>query len=149
LLSLIWKTVITQFINTAIIYYASDLTHPMPYLSDEGLVVQVSSLFLTSAVIQIALNIVNPSALIQKLTKFFISFNEDKRVNLFQIDLNQKFELPEFDLADRYSYYILQIFTAAFYSYIAPVSGLCLIFTLIIQYWVDKFNLFKRSSYKY
>ncbi len=59
------KVVITQFINTSIIYYVSSDIAKSPYLSEEGLVIQVSSLFLTSAIIQVILNLINFSAIIK------------------------------------------------------------------------------------
>jgi hypothetical protein len=56
------KVVLSQFLNTTILYYvAANVTHS-PYLSEEGLVVQVSNLFITSAVIQVGLNALNTGA---------------------------------------------------------------------------------------
>ena len=67
-------------------------------------------------------------------------------MNKFQIRLNQEFEFMEFDMAQRYSYYLLQIYTASFYSFLAPIGIFALIGIFLIQYWIDKFNLFTRSS---
>lgn len=74
---------------------------------------------------------------------------EDEFFPTFQIHLNKSFELTEFDIAARYSYYIGQIYTAAFYGYLIPIGIPVVLITFIVQYWVDKFNLFKRSSLKY
>jgi hypothetical protein len=141
------KVVLTQFINTTIIYYASSNLTQSPYLSEEGLVVQVSSLFLTSAVIQIALNIINPSAVIVSAKKW-LKYRNKTEAPIFQRDLNQEYERAEFDVVDRYSYYILQIYACSFYAYLVPIATPCLILTLLAQYWVDKYNLFKRSTCK-
>ena len=45
---------------------------------------QVSSLFLTSAVIQIALNLINPSAVIATVSKF-LKYRNKTEVNMFQL----------------------------------------------------------------
>lgn len=52
-------------------------------------------------------------------------------------------------MAGRYSYYILQVFTCSFYSYLTPLAVLCLFPTLCAQYWIDKYNLFRRCSLKH
>lgn len=68
---------------------------------------------------------------------------------MFQIQLNEIYEKPHFEIAERYSYYIVQIFTASFYAYLAPIGILFLTVTFAVQYWVDKINLFRRSSALY
>ncbi len=67
-------------------------------------------------------------------------------MNLFQVELNKEMQLTEFSFAMRYAYYILNVFVVSFYSYIVPYTSLILIGIFIIQYWVDKYNLFKRFS---
>ena len=63
ILSLIVKTVIAQFLNTAIIYYVISLIadnillNDSTSLGDNGLVVNVVSLIAVSGAIQIALNL--------------------------------------------------------------------------------------------
>jgi hypothetical protein len=67
-------------------------------------------------------------------------------VNLFQVELNKAIQPTEFSFAMRYAYYILNVFVVSFYSYIVPYTSLILIVIFAIQYWVDKYNLFKRFS---
>lgn len=86
LISLVVKTVVTQFINTAIIYYASEQITPTPYLSEEGLVFQVSSLFLTSAVIQVVINLVNPDAVMRSVQRWLARRRGEAAC--FQAELN-------------------------------------------------------------
>ena len=52
-------------------------------------------------------------------------------------------EKAEFAVVDRYSYYILQIYACSFYSYLVPLATPCLIVTFCIQYWIDKYNLYR------
>jgi hypothetical protein len=52
----------------------------------------------------------------------------------------------EFNMAERYSYYLLQVYTASFYSYLAPIGVIALVVIFFCQYWIDKYNLFTRSS---
>jgi hypothetical protein len=52
-------------------------------------------------------------------------------------------------MATRYAYYLLQLYTACFYSYLVPITMPVILVIFFIQYWIDKFNLFKRSSLKF
>jgi hypothetical protein len=74
------------------------------------------------------------------------SYNENSRINLFQIQLNQKFEQSKFPLSDMYSFYIVYTFVASFYGFLLPTAAPALVLIFILQYWVDKYNLFRRSS---
>ena len=112
---------------------------------------QISSLVVTSGIIQIFFNLVNIPAIIRwaKLQWYFRGLKKDSEVKMFQINLNRMFEYIEFDMASRYAYYILQLYTASFYAYLVPVCAPAVGLILICQYWVDKYNLFKRSSLFY
>lgn len=149
--SLTVKLVITQFLNTAIIYFILSLIrqeNKTGLMSQEGLVFQVSSLIVTSGVIQIIMNMIDIPAWIRiiYIKWFYRGKADDDEINEFQVHLNRTYELVEFDIAQRYSYYILQLWTVSAYVYIVPICGPALIIILSIQYWVDKYNLFKRSS---
>lgn len=60
----------------------------------------------------------------------------DKEVPEFQINLNKAYEYVEFDIAQRYSYYIIQIFTASFYAYLVPIGIPVLVVVFFVQYWI-------------
>jgi hypothetical protein len=64
---MIIKTVITQFFNTAVIYYIISLVMPSPLLSDKGIVLQVTSLIVISGFIQIITNIIYVPDIIKKV----------------------------------------------------------------------------------
>ena len=46
-------------------------------------------------------------------------------------------------------YYLVQIYTAAFYAYLVPVGVISLVFIFSIQYWIDKYKLFNIASLAY
>ena len=46
----------------------------------------------------------------------------------------------------RYSYYIYKIYVAVFFAYPSPLGLVVTFVTLALMYWIDKLNLFKRSS---
>ena len=52
-------------------------------------------------------------------------------------------------MATRYAYYLLQLYTACFYSYLVPITMPVIMLIFFINYWIDKFNLFKRSSLRF
>ena len=45
-----------------------------------------------------------------------------------------------------YSNYIVFTFVVSFYGFIAPTATPVLIYIFCLQYWVDKYNLFRRYS---
>ncbi len=60
--------------------------------------------------------------------------------------MNNEYQYAEFSISARYTYYLLQIYTATFYSYICPIGPGIVMFIFIVQYWIDKYNLFTRTS---
>lgn len=118
-------------------------------MSASGLVYQISSLITTSGVIQIFTNAFNIPAILRRLTLWWMKRDKGQDFQEYQIHLNQKFEYIEFDIAQRYSYYILQLWTVSFYAYIVPIGVPAMMIIFFFQYWVDKFNLFRRSSLFY
>jgi len=73
-------------------------------------------------------------------------YSPEKPINLFQIQLNQALQRPEFNYAVMYSFYIVFTFVVSFYGFIVPSATLIMIAIFFIQYWVDKYNLFRRYS---
>ena len=150
--SLVLKLVYSQFVNTAFIYYFVALLNNRTnddLLSAAGLVYQVSSLITTSGVINIISNLLNTDAILRKLTLWWYYKGKGDKINEFQVHLNQKFQHPEFDISFRYSYYLLQLWTVSFYAYVVPIGVPSMAVIFFFQYWVDKFNLFRRSSLFY
>ncbi|EWS72684.1 kinase domain protein (macronuclear) [Tetrahymena thermophila SB210] len=65
-----------------------------------------------------------------------------------QSELNQLYENPEFQIQERYAQILMTMFTTAFYSPIVPMTIFWSLIGLILQYWVDKYNLIHRSCVK-
>jgi hypothetical protein len=55
-------------------------------------------------------------------------------------------EMPTFDFAQAYSYYLQMIYICSFYGFLIPAITPILIIAFGIQYWIDKRNLLKRCS---
>lgn len=151
LISLIIKIFISQFINTAFIFYLIQVYHHRPYMSSAGLVVQVSSLIVVYGFMSIFNNAVYFPFWLRKLNLWYkyryIMFSKaEQEVPNFQIRLNKDYEFPVFNIAGRYSYYILQVYTCMFYCYLIPVGVLAVAIIFGIQYWIDKIIMFKLSS---
>jgi hypothetical protein len=45
-----------------------------------------------------------------------------------------------------YSFYIVFTFVVSFYGFIVPSATAIMIVIFFLQYWIDKFNLFRRYS---
>ena len=79
---------VSQFINTAIIYYILAWSQHVKPLSQYGLVVKVMSLVAVSGLVQIGTNIAQPGALLTYV-KNCCKYKPDEKINLFQIQLNK------------------------------------------------------------
>ena len=63
--------------------------------------------------------------------------------------LNQEFESENFDLVEKYTYYINKILLVSFSAYFAPICVPLTAIILIFMYWKDKRSLFRESSFNY
>lgn len=152
--SLCAKLLITQFLNTAMIYLALSLIRDddeNALMSEQGLVYQISTLMVLSGFIQIFNNFINVPAIIRWLTIWwkYRGKSDDDEIPKFQVTLNRECENIEFDLAQKYCYYLLQLYMVSFYSYVMPIIVPAVAVIFFFQYWVDKYNLFKKSSLFY
>lgn len=68
-------------------------------------------------------------------------------VNKFQIELNRQFQYIEFDIINRYVNYLVLVYASFFYAYLIPITIPFLAIIFFLQFWIDKINLFKRSSH--
>jgi hypothetical protein len=152
IVSLMIKTIIAQFLNTAVIYYIISVTAALLLpdsenspLDENGLVMEVTSLVAVSGIIQIVMNALQPGTLFGSLMNWY-RYRGKETVNMFQVQFNQELQDPEFNFSAKYAYYIINVYIVCFYSYITPYVGIILAIIFVIQYWVDKYNLFQRFS---
>lgn len=73
-------------------------------------------------------------------------YKSDKPIKLFQIQLNQALQRSQFNYAVMYSFYIVFTFVVSFYGFIVPAATGIMLVIFFLQYWVDKYNLFRRYS---
>ena len=71
LTSMIVKIFISQFINTAFIFYLIQVYNHRPYLSSAGLVIQVSTLIIVSGCISIFTNAINIPFWLRKIRLWY------------------------------------------------------------------------------
>jgi hypothetical protein len=143
--SLLLKIVITQTLNTSIIYSILYFIKPIDPLSTYGLVTKINSLVLVSGFISVVWQVLLPT---YTITAFLNARNytPDRPINLFQIQLNAILEKPSFSYAQSYSFYIIYTYVVAWYGFLVPMATPILFVYFILQYWVDKYNLFRRFS---
>ena len=142
---LVIKIVITQTINTSIIYSILYLMKPINPLSTYGLVNKIKSLVIISGLISVIWQMVLPTTTIANFLNAR-KYTSDKPINLFQIQLNQTLEHPAFSYSAGYSFYIIYTYVVCWYGFMFPLGTPILILIFIVQYWVDKYNLFRRFS---
>lgn len=143
--SLVIKIIVTQTINTAFIYYTLWLMSPSNPLGKTGLYKNVFDLVLVSGFIGVFLQMFPPIYLVKKWINNY-KYKDKELINMFQAQLNQILQQPEFNFAFMYAFYIVFTFVVSFYGFIAPITTPILICIFAIQFWVDKYNLFKRFS---
>lgn len=144
--SLIIKTIITQTINTLFIYFILYHVNPRNPLDNFGLVSKVTSLVIISGFLSVALQVLIPFNQIMDLING-CRYSKDKTVKLFQYQLNEALQHPEFNFAVMYSFYIVFTFVISFYGILVPLATPILVLIFFLQFWVDKYNLFRRFSY--
>ena len=142
---LIIKIVITQTINTSIIYSILYVMQPTSPLSPYGLVTKINSLVVISGLISVVWMAVLPT---QTVMRFINArkYTYENPINLFQVQLNKIIEYPAFSYSSGYSFYIIYTYVICWYGFMYPVGSLILIVIFFLQYWIDKFNLFRRNS---
>lgn len=143
--SLIFKNVIAKFLNTTVIYFIFHKMTPVDFMSGEGLVSKILGLTGFSALIKIALDLLQVQTNLMALVNRW-KFQSTKHINLFQLQLNQKLQNEEFNLVEQYSYYLYMVYLISFYALLVPLSSPILILVFGLQYWVDKYLLFKKMS---
>ena len=143
--------VVAHFLNTAMLYYAVSRVLNDSFTSKVGLVLQITSLILISGAVNLGFEIFNPFIIWRSLKLYckYRNHSDDDKAKMFQKELNHEFKYVEFDLASHYAYYILMSLTVSFYAYLVPAITPILVIFFIFQYWVDKINLFRKSSLKY
>ena len=67
---------------------------------------------------------------------------------VFQDNFNVTQELPSYDIGSVYSELLLGIYTAAFFSYVAPWASIFLAVSTLIGYFVNKCQITRQSSLK-
>lgn len=139
------KNIIAQFFNTAIIYYILSMITNIQPLNQNGIVIKIMSLVAVSGVVNMLMNALQIGSLVTCLVNKW-KYRNKEQVDLFQIQLNKKIQDPDFDFAQRYGYYIMQVYVVSFYASIAPSITIILALIFVAQYWIDKLNLFYRSS---
>ena len=117
---------------------------PVNPLSTYGIVAKINSLIVISGLISVGLTILP----ISSITRYFTlrKYTGDKPINMFQIQLNQLLEHAAFSYSDGYSFYIIYTYVACWYGFLLPLGTPILVIIFFVQYWVDKYNFFRRYS---
>lgn len=146
--SLILKIVISQFLNTSIIYSILYLIKPANPLSTIGIVNKVGSLIVVSGIFNLVWYAILPTSTIFSII-YHYKYTPNTPINLFQYQLNANFEKPAFSYSYGYSFYIIYTYVVCWYGFLYPLGTIILVLLFIVQYWIDKFNFYKRCSSPY
>ena len=74
-------------------------TNPKSWLTPSGLIPQISTYFVTSGIIAIILNLANFPIIMRKFNLWRWYKDTPDSILEYQVNLNKKFEYPEFDVA--------------------------------------------------
>ena len=87
-------------------------------MKENGLVNTIFDLAYVNALLNIVLEFLQPAWLIADWSNS--KYLQKERVSVFQIKLNKMMEMPSFDFAQAYSYYLQMIYICSFYGYLLP-----------------------------
>ena len=142
-LSLSIKLTIFTFITSAIVPFISDY-----YINNEGnynlLVTNMATCFISNCILTPLFCVININYLFKKIQIYFIEKKGEH--NLTQRELNSLYELPDMEIAFKYSYIVRTLSMAFFYMPIFPFSMLISSIGLILGYYLEKYNF--TSKYK-
>lgn len=73
-----------------------------------------------------------------------LHFNKGKK-HFTQAEANKMMELPEYDIGKRYGEVLEVMWFTYLYMTLIPLGGIISTIGLALYYWVDKYNLLRRS----
>lgn len=138
------KTLFAQFINTAISFCLVSIIVDKHIWARGGIIMQITVLFFFTAVIQVISNLIFLPSL--KRQWVLSNYSRSTPVPRYQDRFNKEYALPDFDMGGRFVYYLLQLFLISFFSYVIPLSVPLVLVVFIIHYFIDRVNLYYRSS---
>ena len=136
-LSLSIKLTIITFITSAIVPFISDY-----YINNEGnynlLVTNMATCFISNCILTPLFWIFNINYLFKQIQICYIE--KKGKHNLTQRELNSLYELPDMEIAFKYSYIVRTLLMAFFYMPIFPFSMLISSIGFILGYYLEKYN---------
>ena len=144
--SLLFKLLISSFFNivlsTMVVWKFMDVG----VWDRNGLAVQVFVIMSAALIIEIFLSIVN-WPWVWRWIYLKYKYRPAEPILEFQMNYNEEYELPDFKIAERYNFYLWQSYFLSFYSYLIPASSIIAIISIGAHYFLDRVNLFRRSSF--
>lgn len=137
-----------QFINTSIIFYTFNFMFPIPIWAPPGIVYTASRMLFMLTMFQLVAKILNIKYIIWKIANWCKFSKGPLEAPLFQDNLNTMLELPSYEIGNVYIEYLMNVYIAAFFAYIAPWGSLYIAVVATIGYFLDKCQLTKMSSLK-
>ena len=141
------KSMITTVISSTLTFFFLDIMQG----SHDNLHYYGHYFIAISSGLEILYQLINPPATWRSFQIWwhFRKLKNTDTVNKFQYQLNAEMAHPEFPMARRYIYLIYKAYVALFFLEPAPLGLPITLLTLMIMYWLDKINLFSRSSLHY
>ena len=137
------KLVLAMCINTALIAILVDYDRDDGWFTPGGLVVQMTYIYISNAVVTPLFYILSPMYLLRVVRRCRIRRAPGQ---FFQGDANAVFEGPPVDLAQRYANVLKTLIISFAYAPIVPIGLLIGLIALVIEYWVDKTLLLRRHA---
>lgn len=139
------KLAIAQFVNTALLQFIICLTITKNFLGQGGLIYNTTFIFVTDLGVGLTLQLINPSWVIkqakrQYLVKFFPLMT--------QKNLQEVYEQPAYPIALLYAALIKSMLFCSFYAPMIPIGLIISMVSIVGLYWLNKYNLLRRSMVK-
>ncbi|KAL4484378.1 hypothetical protein ABPG74_019555 [Tetrahymena malaccensis] len=145
---------VARFVNSALIsfiiqiYVQSNKDKQSVLFGQGGLSDNANYFMISNCFVPFLSELINPEYYLLILLRKIESKKGVESIKT-QSELNLLYENPQFQIQERYAQILMTMFTTAFYSPIVPITIFWSLIGLILQYWVDKYNLIHRSTVKY
>ena len=139
--ALLGKYIIATVLNTLLLFFMLSVLQGERFLLDNGLVVLTSYFLAPLGILSILVNSLALDQMVESIPQTRPSPSET-----IQLHYSLDQQAAEFDLSERYSYYLSTLYLTVFYSYINPLLVAVAVLLFFLHYWIDKYTLFRRSA---
>ena len=144
------KLSITSFFYTSIVSFSFTVFYTKNFFGRGGFIYNQTMVFLQNSLLNPIMNMINTDFLIWRYHQKpkLVKSIKSKECYDTQQSVNKQMEMPEYDIADKYSDIMNTMWTTFLYAPVIPIVLVLSLLNLGFTYWVEKYTLLRRSTIK-